>query len=188
MHYTDQQLGIFIEQLQHKGILEHSIVAIYGDHFGLQPKDNDPAWVSEQLGIPYHEIITRMNVPFIVAVPDVPGDTIDQVGGQLDMLPTILNLLGISEEQSELILFGSDMLNVETNTIGARYYLPTGSFFNDEVLFIPGTGFNDGTAISLDTYQKMDLNEQLRADYNYVLQLMSMSDLYTSSYPKRQKF
>lgn len=186
IHYTDKQLGSFIEQLQQEGILEDSVVAIYGDHFGLQPKDNDPAWVSQQLGINYHETITRMNIPFIVAVPGVEGEEIDQVGGQLDMLPTVLNLLGIDEKESELMLFGSDLLNISTNTIGVRYYLPTGSFFNDELFFIPGTSFKDGKAISLTTLQEVERTPQLRDDYNYVLEMMTMSDRYTSSYAKRK--
>lgn len=186
MHYTDKQLGQFMEQLEEKGLLQQSVVAIYGDHFGLQTKDNDPEWVSEQLGISYHDIISRMNVPFIVKVPGVAGERVEQVGGQIDMLPTLLNVLGISEPNSELILFGSDLLNAMTNIVGVRYYLPTGSFFNDEVLFVPGTGFSDGTAISLETHQPIEFDDTLRQDYSYILELMGMSDLYTSNYPQRK--
>lgn len=186
MHYTDQQLGKFMEQLESKGLREESIVAIYGDHFGLQQKDNDPEWVSRQLGIDYHDTITRMNIPFIISVPDTAGEVVEQVGGQIDMLPTILNLLGIDESQSELMLFGSDLLNTDSNTIGVRYYLPKGSFFNDELLFIPGTGFEDGTAISLATHEQLQYDESLKKDYNYIMELMSMSDLYTSNYPRRE--
>lgn len=69
-----------------------------------------------------------MNIPFFIHAPNVAGEVVEQVGGQVDMLPTVLNLLGITEKGSELIIFGSDLLNVTTNIVGARYYLPTGSF------------------------------------------------------------
>jgi len=186
MHYVDGQLEQFMKQLEEQGLLEQSIVAIYGDHFGLQPKDNDANWVSEQLGINYHETITRMNIPFFIHAPGLEGEVMEQVGGQIDMMPTVLNLLGITEEGSDLILFGSDLFNAMTNIVGARYYLPTGSFFNDEVLFIPGEGFKDGKAISLDTYESVELTEDLEKEYNYITQLMSISDRYTSSYPNRK--
>ncbi|MCM3633786.1 LTA synthase family protein [Paenibacillus camelliae] len=185
IHYVDRQLEQFMKQLDEHGLLEKSVVAIYGDHFGLQPKDNPPEWVSEQLGIPYHETITRMNIPFFIHAPNVAGEVVEQVGGQVDMLPTVLNLLGITEKGSELIIFGSDLLNVTTNIVGARYYLPTGSFFNDEVLFIPGEGFKDGKAVSLATFEPVALTDALEKEYNYIIELMSISDQYTTLYPIR---
>jgi len=186
MHYVDGQLEQFMKQLDEQGLLDKSVVAMYGDHFGLQPKDNDANWVSEQLGINYHETITRMNIPFFIHVPDTTGEVVEQVGGQIDMLPTVLNLLGITEEGSDLILFGSDLLNAMTNIVGARYYLPTGSFFNDDVLFIPGEGFNDGHAISLKTFEPVELTDDLEKEYNHIIELMSISDQYTSLYPSRK--
>lgn len=101
------------------------------------------------------------------------------------MLPTVLNLLGITEQGTELIMFGSDLLNTITNIVGVRYYLPTGSFFNDEVLFVPGQSFKDGQAISLETLQPVELTADMEKDYHYIMEIMSLSDLYTSHYPKR---
>lgn len=186
MHYVDGQLEQFMQQLDEQGLLEKSIIAIYGDHFGLQPKDNAADWVSDQLGINYHETISRMNIPFFIHAPGMEGEVVEQVGGQIDMLPTVLNLLGITEEGSDLILFGSDLLNAMTNVVGARYYLPTGSFFNDEVLFIPGEGFKDGHATSLKTYEPVELTNELEKEYHYIIELMTISDRYTSLYPIRK--
>lgn len=184
-YYTDKQLGIFIEGLKEKGIWDESVIAIYGDHFGLQQKENDPKWVSEQLGVPYHETISRMNIPLIIAVPGVAGETIEQVGGQVDILPTLLNILGISSTEHDMMLFGNDLLNTENNIVGSRYYLPSGSFFNNEVLYIPGASFEAGKAYDIKTFAEVDDLESLRPDYDYILQLEKMSDLYSLQLPKR---
>ena len=185
LRYTDEQLGIFIQQLKDAGMWEQSVMAIYGDHAGLQSKDNDPAWVSEQLGIPYHDTISRMNIPFILSVPGVEGEVIDTIAGQVDMLPTIYNVLGIDNDVHGQVMFGTDLLNAETNIIGVRYYLPKGTFLNDDVLFVPGLGFNDGVATNLKTFQKVEIGNELKADYDYILELMKMSDLYSAQLPMR---
>ncbi|MGE7055787.1 LTA synthase family protein, partial [Paenibacillus glucanolyticus] len=113
------------------------------------------------------------------------GQVIDQVGGQVDILPTVANLLGISLDQEGFTAFGQDLLNVDRNVIGMRYYLPTGSFFNNEILFVPGDGFEDGTAVSLKTLEPVADITPYRSDYDYILQLMKLSDEYVKMLPKR---
>ena len=80
---------------------------------------------------------------------------------------------------------GHDLLNVDRNVMGMRYYLPTGSFFNDEVMFVPGKGFDDGTAVSLKTLQPVTDISSYRTDYDYVLKLMKLSDEYVKLLPLR---
>src|SRR5690606_31386383 len=71
IHYVDEQLSILIEQLKQEKLWDSSMLVLYGDHFGLQPKDNDDKWVGEQLGIQYDELISRFNIPFIIHIPDL---------------------------------------------------------------------------------------------------------------------
>ncbi|MNG27714.1 hypothetical protein D3C84_1128770 [compost metagenome] len=66
-----------------------------------------------------------------------------------------------------------------------RYYLPTGSFFNNEILFVPGQGFDDGTAVSLKTMQPVSDISPYKKDYDYILKLMSLSDEYVKLLPRR---
>lgn len=185
LNYTDYALGEFINNLKAKGMWEDTVLVAYGDHFGLQPKDNDPAWVSEQLGITYHERLSRFNIPLIIRVPGVQGETKEQVGGQVDIVPTLANLLGIDFEERGYTAFGHDLLNTEHNVVGMRYYLPTGSFFNNDILFVPGKGFDDGTAIDLKTFQPVSDFSKYRKDYDYILSLLKLSDQYVKSLPKR---
>ena len=78
------------------------------------------------------------------------------------------------------------MLNVDRNVIGMRYYLPTGSFFNNDILFVPGDGFEDGTAVSLETLEPVTDITPYRGDYDYILQLMKLSDEYVKMSPSER--
>jgi len=185
-HYTDYALGKLIDGLKEKGLWDNTVLLVYGDHGGLSTAENDPAWVSSMLGISYDANASRFNIPLAIRVPGVEkGETVELAGGQMDFVPTLMNLLGISLEQKSYTAFGRDLLNTDRNVIGIRYYLPTGSFVGDGVLFIPGEGFDDGTAISLDTHEKITDIEPYREDYEHILQLMKLSDDYVKVLPKR---
>ncbi|MFF2481780.1 LTA synthase family protein [Paenibacillus sp. NPDC058071] len=188
VHYADYALGTFIDQLKANGLWDNSVLAVYGDHFGLQPDKAPADKISSLLGITYDDRLSRFNIPFIVHNPDQPtGEVVEQPGGQLDMMPTIANLLGIVPFEEGVVTFGHDLLNIDRNVFGMRYYLPTGSFFNNDILFIPGKGFDDGKAYSLKTMKLIsgESLDQYRDDYDYVLKLMEISDLYVKQLPKR---
>jgi phosphoglycerol transferase MdoB-like AlkP superfamily enzyme len=186
INYTDYAIGKFIDQLKADGLWNNTIFVAYGDHFGLQPDDNDPKFVSDALGITYQQYVSKFNIPLFIHTPgQQDGKTIEQVGGQLDIMPTLANLLGISLKQQEFVHFGQNLLNITHNVFGMRYYLPTGSFFNDDVLYIPGKSFDDGSAISLKTLKPVADFAKYRGDYDYVMRLMRMSDDYVKLLPKR---
>lgn len=187
VNYTDYAIGTLIDRLKQAGLWDDSVLVLYGDHFGLQPDSNDPQWVESELGIKYDPRITRFNIPFIVHLPDEQkGQVINQVGGQLDIMPTLANLLGVSLKDEQFTAFGHDLLNIDHNVFGMRYYLPTGSFFNDDILFVPGKGFDDGTAVSLKTLEPVADFSKYKTDYDYVLKLMGLSDEYVKLLPKRE--
>lgn len=185
INYTDKAIGELIDGLKKNDMWNNTVIMLYGDHYGLQTKDNDPAWVKEMLGVDYHDRISRLNVPFIIRVPGVKGKPVEQVGGHVDMMPTLANLLGIDLKEENFTFFGKDLLNTTSNVIGVRYYMPTGSFFNDEIMFVPGEGFDDGEAFDLKTFEKIEDISQYRSDYDYVLELMRLSDAYVKLLPKR---
>ncbi|CAH1211850.1 Lipoteichoic acid synthase 2 [Paenibacillus auburnensis] len=186
INYTDYAVGTLIDGLKQQGLWDNTVLVLYGDHFGLQPQDVPPEQVEEALGTPYDSRISRFNIPLIVHVPGMTqGQTVERTGGQLDILPTVANLLGVSLKDEGFTAFGHDLLNIGRNVVGMRYYLPTGSFFNDEIMFVPGKGFADGTAVSLDTLQPVADFSPYEDDYNYILQLMGLSDEYVKLLPQR---
>lgn len=186
VNYTDYAIGTLIDGLKRQGMWENTVLVLYGDHFGLQPKDVPAEQVEEALGIPYDERISRFNIPLIIHAPGMEqGQVVKRTGGQLDVLPTVANLLGVSLKDEGFTAFGHDLLNVDHNVVGMRYYMPTGSFFNDEVMFVPGKSFADGEAISLDTYEPVEDFSAYQRDYDYILKLMGYSDEYVKLLPQR---
>lgn len=187
MHYMDRVINDFIEQLKKEGIYENSVIAIYGDHFGLKQsaiEQRDTDLISEVLGHEY-QTIDRLKIPFILHAPGISddGETFDSQIGQLDMMPTIANLLGLPLD--DMVIFGQDVLNHEETLLGIRYNLPVGSFWNDEILFIPEKDFDDGTAYDLETEEIITDFEQYREDYERVLHLEYLSDAYMKTLPER---
>ncbi len=186
INYTDYAIGTLIERLKEAGMWENTMLVFYGDHFGLQEKDVPAAEIQEKLGVAYDERISRFNIPLLIHVPgQTMGEVSPRTGGQVDILPTITGLLGISLKDEGFVALGQDLLSVDRNVIGMRYYLPTGSFFNDEVIFVPGAGFDDGSAVSLDSLQPVTDLESYRSDYEYITELMRLSDEYVKLLPKR---
>ncbi|MBC8080404.1 MAG: sulfatase-like hydrolase/transferase [Gorillibacterium sp.] len=185
IHYSDEALGTLVQGLKDAGLWEHTVFAFYGDHAGLQVDQNEPAEVSQKLGISYDNRVARFNIPFMIHNPGDQAAVIERTGGQVDILPTLANLLGLQVNSDTFLTFGHDLLNIKRNVIGMRYYLPTGSFFNDDILFVPGKGFEDGTAVSLKTHQPVADFSAYKNDYEYVLEWMKLSDEYVNQLPKR---
>ncbi|MNF03829.1 hypothetical protein D3C80_2032240 [compost metagenome] len=63
--------------------------------------------------------------------------------------------------------------------------MPTGSFFNNDILFVPGKGFEDGAAYLIRTLERVEDFSAYRSDYDYILKLMKLSDDYVRLLPKR---
>lgn len=186
INYTDYAVGTLIEGLKQSGLWDSTVLVLYGDHFGLQTKDVPPEQVEEALGIKYDSRISRFNIPLIMRVPGMTqGRAVERTGGQLDILPTLANLLGVSLKEEGYTAFGHDLLNIDRNVIGMRYYSPSGSFINDEILFVPGKGFEDGEAVSLDTLEPVSDFSKYKSDYDYILKLMGLSDEYVKLLPQR---
>ncbi|WP_229522536.1 LTA synthase family protein [Paenibacillus monticola] len=186
-NYADYALGQFIAELKENGVWDDSIIILYGDHRGLpifSLKDEDKTLMEEILD---HEYTERdlINIPLIIASKGAvtPGVN-NQLGGQVDILPTVANLLGVSLDNH--IHFGQDLLNQTAyNLLPQRYYLPTGSFVNNEELFLSGSGFEDGQHYTLSS----DGNKPLQStedEFNRALKLLHLSDSYVTQLPDRE--
>ncbi|NGP44960.1 LTA synthase family protein [Bacillaceae bacterium SIJ1] len=187
IHYTDQMIGKFVEQLKANGLWENSLLVMYGDHFGLQQKaieQKDIEAIDHLLDRPYTDV-DRFNIPLIMTAPGITdGQTIELTGGQIDIFPTIANLVGLHTDQH--VMFGQDLLNTSSNLLGMRYYMPLGSFFNDEIMFRPEESFADGEAYRLETTEEMTDFAEYKSDYERILQLLQLSDAYADSLPEQQ--
>jgi lipoteichoic acid synthase len=102
VHYFDAAFGEFVDQLREAGLLDTSILVLYGDHQGFL---NDPPELADLLGFSrraeYEYLVTRKRVPLLVRLPHGEGAGLRATaGGHVDVAPTILALLGIADERA----------------------------------------------------------------------------------------
>jgi lipoteichoic acid synthase len=183
-NYTDYALGLFIAELKESHVWENSLFVIYGDHMGLpiySLSDKDKALLFEIYGKDYG-YSQMMNIPLLIFAPGTtPPEVLNQVGGQVDFMPTIANLSGLSLRN--LPHFGQDLINNEHNLLPEHYYLPTGSFINDNSVFVPGNGFEDGQQFNLNGKETDNPIKATEDEYNRALRLFQMSDTYVNQLP-----
>ncbi|EOD00527.1 LTA synthase family protein [Caldisalinibacter kiritimatiensis] len=176
INYSDMALGKFIEGLKETGLYENSIIVIYGDHFGLYPShENNKEIMTEYLGFEY-TYDEAFNIPLIIHIPALgKAEENTIVGGEIDFLPTMLNLLGIEDDNS--IFFGKDLNNAESGFVALQYYLPLGSFIDDKKVFIMSSDgkFENSVAWDLKTRELIDI-EKCREGYNRAINEKRKSD------------
>lgn len=110
--YDDYAIEKLFEMLKDKGIYDNSIIVIYGDHSALF-EDQKPD-VYEFLGLLDTEFNWKsiQKVPVIIHVPGTDlAQRVENVGGQIDVLPTVANLMDLDMPY----LLGKDMLNIPNN-------------------------------------------------------------------------
>ncbi|MDX8345181.1 LTA synthase family protein [Rossellomorea sp. YZS02] len=131
VRYEDEALKQFFERLKEEGLYENSVFIIMGDHYGISQNHNEA--MGQYLG---KEITPFVNtqlqrVPMIVHIPgETNGRTISNVSGQIDVKPTILNMLGIKPDED--IQFGSDLFTKDPDQF---VVLRDGSFITDKYVY-----------------------------------------------------
>lgn len=133
IHYTDEQLGMFLDKLDQEGITKNSIIVIYGDHFAI-PKDNiNELYNFENVNNPDDlKWFQYQKVPLIIHFPGDENKGVNHTyGGQMDLYPTLANLFNLPREY----MFGKDLLNSDSNKVVFR----SGSFTDGNVFYISWT-------------------------------------------------
>lgn len=107
--YEDEALKEFFDYLKQTGLLDRSIIIMYGDHYGISENHNKA--MAQVLGkeITPFESAGLQRVPLFIRVPGIQGGIHHEYGGQIDVLPTLLHLLGIDSKQ--FVQFGTDLLS-----------------------------------------------------------------------------
>ncbi|WP_256992443.1 LTA synthase family protein [Paenibacillus sp. XY044] len=182
-NYADYALGQFIDDLKKNGLWDDSLIVIYGDHMGLPlySLDRDDKELMKEIYGHEYSYSDMINIPLILAGGSIQQPEVNNtVGGQVDILPTVANLTGVSVKDH--IHFGQDLLNQSYNLIPERYYLPTGSFLTGNALFVSGAGYEDGAQYPLSGRTSVD-GGTTEDEYNRALKLLNLSDSYVNQQP-----
>ncbi len=127
-HYADTTIGEFISNLEVQGLLDNTVVVIYGDHDARLARkeynrlynynaETDTVLTKDDPGyknIDYYFYELNRKVPLIIWTKEKKYETkVDKVMGMIDVLPTLGNMLGIKSEYS----LGIDVFNEEDNCV-----------------------------------------------------------------------
>ncbi len=112
VHYTDKQIGFFIDKLEKLGLLNDTVLVIYGDHGGVHKYYNDEIQNVPLEGDWWKE--RDYKIPLFIYGKGIEGKTISIAGGQTDIVPTVLYLLGIDVKEN--IFMGRNLLNTNRNS------------------------------------------------------------------------
>ncbi len=145
VHYADMAIGSLIDYLKEQGLYDNSLIVIYGDHQAV-PKEK-----SEELfkfvGKEYSELewLKLQKIPLIIHDSDIKEpERVEKVGGQVDILPTIANLMDFNVPYA----LGKDLLNTKKEYAVLR----NSTVITDEYAYLS----NDGNIYDVKTGKILD--------------------------------
>ena len=155
VHYVDQAFRSFTEELKTAGLWDNSILVFYGDHDN-SIRDWSPfeTFLGNGLSELQRERIQRQ-VPLLIHLPDGSLAGTYAGGGQLDIAPTLLHLLGIRSDDAYML--GTPLLT--SQPLSERMVVfRNGAFATTDRYFLPaGDGMVEhGTCYSLPDGKTID--------------------------------
>lgn len=145
-HYADKALESFVKGMDEEGLLENSIIVLYGDHHASIAKSNyerlynynehtgsyyseeDPQYVA--IDGAFAEELKR--TPFIIWSKDQKiKQVVSKPTGMLDVLPTLGNMLSIENPYQ----LGVDIMSVEKN----RVIFANGDWLDEDYYYCSGS-------------------------------------------------
>ncbi len=109
-HYLDQSFGELMTYLKKVGLYNNSVFVLYGDHYGIS-ENHQPA-IAQLLGkdkVTNYDLANFQKVPFMIHATGLKGGINHTYGGEIDMMPTLLDVLGVPDDG--MTMFGQDMLS-----------------------------------------------------------------------------
>ena len=173
-HYLDQSLEQFFTYLKKSAIYQNSIFVIYGDHFGISNTDNkDLASALGKDPDTWNEFdnAQMQRVPLMIHMPGyTKGSVNHEYGGEIDVLPTLLHLLGIDDK--DYLHFGTDLLSPQHDQVVA---FRNGNFVTPKYTVLGGKVYNNQTGEIIDT-KAAGIDEEISKDQEKVKTALSLSD------------
>ena len=145
LHYADEALGEFIDGLEQEGLLENTVIVIYGDHDARLPesnykklfnydKENDSFLPSDDPNykdVDYYQYELLRKVPFMIYSKETKENLhqdINTVMGMYDVMPTLGNMFGFYNKYQ----LGKDIFNTTDDNI---VVFPNGNWMTNKVYY-----------------------------------------------------
>ena len=142
VHYADSAIGELIDELDSAGLLDNSVIVLYGDHDAKLPKsdfnrlynynkeenttyDKDDEKYDE---FDYYDYELNRSVPLIIWTKNKQyNKTISTTMGMVDVVPTLSNMMGLKSKYS----LGVDIMNVNSNIVA----FPNGNWVTNDIYY-----------------------------------------------------
>lgn len=144
VHYADSAIGEFIDNLDKEGLLENTVLVIYGDHdarldfedfnllYNYDPITDTIKTENDEGYIPYTKYNYELDrkVPFIIWTKDQNYNlNVNTPMGMIDVLPTLGNMVGIHSDYQ----LGKDVMNIKGDDNTVTFI--DGSFLTSKVYY-----------------------------------------------------
>ncbi|GLB60976.1 LTA synthase family protein [Cytobacillus sp. NCCP-133] len=138
--YADEALEQFFAYLKETGLYDSSIIIMYGDHYGISNNHNEA--MAEVIGkeVTPYESAGLQRTPLFIRIPGMEGGENHEYAGQIDLLPTLLHLLGINTK--EFVHFGTDLLSEQHDELVP---FRNGDFVSPEITSADGKFYDSAT-------------------------------------------
>jgi len=170
VRYTDAQIGAFIDGLEREGMLEDSVVVLYGDHPAI-PRGDSKA-LGDLLGRDLSSAAawrTIQKIPLMIRLPHgAMARTIDTPTGQMDVAPTLAALMGFRMPAA----FGKNLLKPTQGETGDYVVFRNGSFIRGDTWVQP----QSAQAFDLRSFQAINYEDISASDAEEVNKRLRYND------------
>lgn len=115
----DEALGIMMDDLESKGLLENTTIVLFGDHNSYyQQLSNYVKDIEDYDTDNYYTDLYK--VPFMIYDSDLEPQTIDKFTCTADIVPTVLDLLGVNVYSN--MYYGNSVFSPKESVLYSRAY------------------------------------------------------------------
>lgn len=124
INYMDKTIGQFLDNMESRGLLDNTVIVIYGDHdariskknydymYNYNPYSDEIRGIEDSNYVEFNDYDYELNkkVPFIIWSKDLDeGKVIDTPMGMIDVMPTLGNMLNIYNQYA----LGTDIMSIK---------------------------------------------------------------------------
>jgi phosphoglycerol transferase MdoB-like AlkP superfamily enzyme len=113
--YTDRQVEMFFNRLNREGMLDNTVVVLYGDHAGVHKYYNEDIQKLSYDGDWWKEY--DQEIPMIIYAKGIKPKVIEAYGGQIDIMPTVAYMLGVEDAKYRDVVMGRVLVNTNRNAV-----------------------------------------------------------------------
>ena len=127
----DQGIEYLLNSLEEKGILDDTVIVIFGDH---HPLKMELSYLNEASSIDRYEDFNGDRLPFIIYNHSMEAKTISKTSSTFDIVPTLANLFDLEYDPRKYI--GKDIFSDEETTV----IFTNGSWITDKAMYFSSSG------------------------------------------------